>query len=400
MTVQLTRVSIVTETYAPEVNGVANTLAHLVKGMRSRGIAVQIIRPRQNRHDVDSIEVEEETVTLPGLPLPGYKELKFGLPLKSRILSALQRFKPQALYVATEGPMGWASVKAASACKIPVMSGFHTNFHQYGKHYHLGLLENLGYRYLRYFHNLTAGTLVPTQTQRDELETHGFHNVSVMSRGVDSQMFHPAKRSTELRRKWGVNDNDLVLLYVGRIAAEKNIKLAITTYQQLKAADDRVRLVLVGDGPELAHLRERHPDIICCGTQRGEALAQHFASGDVFLFPSLTDTFGNVVTEALASGLALVSFDYAAAHEHTQDGVNAMLAPFGDEAIFVQRAGLLLDSPNRLRNIRYAARHTAERISWHTIVDEFLQHLAAARPEEIANGTRETNTAKSRITVS
>ena len=120
----------------------------------------------------------------------------------------------------------------------------------------------------------------------------------------------------------------------------------------------------------------------------------------MFLFPSLTDTFGNVVTEALASGLALVSFDYAAAHEHTQDGVNAMLAPFGDEAIFVQRAGLLLDSPNRLRKIRYAARHTAERISWHTIVDEFLQHLAAARPEEIANGTRETNTAKSRITVS
>ena len=391
----LARVTIVTETYAPEVNGVANTLGHLVRGMERLGIQVQVIRPKQNASDVSS----GLTVTLPGLPIPGYNGLNFGLPVAGRISKALKNFRPQAVYIATEGPMGWAAAKAARALGIRVISGFHTNFHQYIEHYRLGWLEKLTYRYLRWFHNGTAGTLVPTAAQRDELSRHGFNGVSVMSRGVDSTLFSPLKRSSVLRRQWGVGDDDLVLLYVGRIAPEKNLDLALATYEHLRTNDERVRLVLVGDGPLLDSIRSRYPQVICCGVQRGEALAAHYASGDVFLFPSLTDTFGNVVTEAMASGLAVVSFDYAAGLEHIRHGESGMLAPYADERAFISAAATLADSPNQLELIRQQARRKAEGIGWDKIVDEFLLRLKGARNEENSHGTEQKPDAAKRAVV-
>jgi len=395
MSSELSRITIVTETYAPEVNGVAHTLATLVEGMRERGIQVQIIRPKQHKEDLG----DEYTLTLPGLPIPGYPELKFGLPYYRRMLKALQNFNPQAIYVATEGPLGWVASKAAKKLGTAVVSGFHTNFHQYGKHYRLGLIENLGYRYMRWFHNNTAATLVPTQAQADELTSHGFERVNVMARGVNGERFSPAHRSTELRKSWGVKDDTPVLLYVGRIAAEKNLQLVVRTYEELKNHDDSIRLVLVGDGPELEGIRQRHPEIICAGIRRGEELARYYASGDIFLFPSLTDTFGNVVTEALASGLGVVSFDYAAAHEHTRHEHSAMLATFADEQGFIRAALSLSERPNLLKDIRENARKTAEGISWESIINEFLQQLSAAQTEVTTNGYSQATRSKSRVSV-
>ncbi|HBS43142.1 MAG TPA: glycoside hydrolase [Oceanospirillales bacterium] len=403
MTETTQRICIVTETYAPEVNGVAHTLSMLVSGMLQRGIHVQIIRPRQNKEDTGGNSRHESgllsELTLPGLPMPGYPELRFGLPSKRKVRNTLEAFRPDAIYVATEGPLGWAACRTAHRLGIPVVSGFHTNFHQYGKHYGAGLLEALGYRYMRWFHNQTSATLVPTAQQAAELNEHGFERVSVMSRGVDSHQFSPARRSAELRRQWGVKDDDLVLLYVGRIAAEKNMQLVLKTWQHLKGSNSRIRLVLVGNGPELDNIRTRHPDVICAGVKRGEELATYYASGDIFLFPSLTDTFGNVVTEALASGLALVSFDYAAAHEHTEHNHSAMLAPFGDEAAFLRAAATLQERPNLLSQIRHAARDIAQGISWDSIVDEFLQHLYSARALRVTHGTKQTSSGKSRVSV-
>ncbi|MAK91455.1 MAG: glycoside hydrolase [Oleibacter sp.] len=394
----LQRVTIVTETFAPEINGVANTLGHLVRGLRARGVQVQLIRPRQGKDDTDCDQADD-LLRLPGLPIPGYDSLRFGLPVSGRITRALKRFAPQAVYVATEGPMGWAAVRAARKAGIRVISGFHTNFHQYIEHYRLGWLEGLAYRYLRHFHNLTAATLVPTGVQREQLTGHGFNNVQVFSRGVDSNLFTPRKRSDELRQRWGTRADDVVLLYVGRIAAEKNLELALETYRRLLEADERVRLVLVGDGPLLAGIREQHPEIICCGMQRGEDLATHFASGDVFLFPSLTDTFGNVVTEAMASGLAVVSFDYAAGHEHILHGDNGMLAAFADSEQFIHCAATLTDSPNRLRTLRANARNRALAIGWERIVEEFSRHLSGDRYEDSSYGHEQNSAATKRSAV-
>jgi len=395
MSSDIQRVSIITETYAPEVNGVAHTLSTLVSGMRERGQQVQIIRPRQHKQDMG----DTDTLTLPGLPIPGYPELKFGLPYYRRVKQALQNFAPEAIYVATEGPLGWAAMRAADKLGIRVVSGFHTNFHQYGKHYRIGALENLGYRYMRWFHNNTAATLVPTAAQADELSGHGFQRVRVLSRGVNSRQFSPDHRDTALRRQWNAEPEDIVLLYVGRIAAEKNLQLVLRTYEHLRAQDKRVKLVLVGNGPALQNIRERHPDVICAGVRREDELSAYYASGDIFLFPSLTDTFGNVVTEALASGLGLVAFDYAAAHEHTRHEQSAMLAPFGDEQAYIRHAASLLERPNLLRTIRLQARQIACGISWDSIIDEFTQHLCAARTEVNNHGSTKTTSGKSRISV-
>lgn len=400
MSEALERVSIITETYTPEVNGVAHTLSTLVRKMKERGVSVQIIRPKQHAKDTGGTQELETTLTVPGLPIPKYPELKFGLPLYARVYKALETFKPDSIYVATEGPLGWIAVRAAKKLNIQVVSGFHTNFHQYGKHYKLDVLGKLGYRYMRWFHNQTAATLVPTGAQAQQLIDDQFERVSVLSRGVDSEQFSPAKRSTELRSEWGVTDDDLVLIYVGRIAAEKNLQLVMRTYERMKDLDDRIRLVLVGNGPELPSIKKRYKDVIIAGIQRGESLAQHYASGDIFLFPSLTDTFGNVVTEAMASGLALVSFDYAAAREHTKHEESAVLAPFGEEGKYIQSATSLLERPNLLNEIRQAARRKAVDISWDKIVDEFMLHLTNAQIERTGHGNKQTTSSKSRVSVS
>ena len=400
MSVISERISIITETYTPEVNGVAHTLSTLVKGMKERGHQVQIIRPKQNSKDTGGSQDLEQTLTLPGLPIPNYPELKFGLPLYRRVFQALKSFKPKSIYVATEGPLGWVAVRAAKKLGIPVVSGFHTNFHQYGKHYKLDILGKLGYRYMRWFHNQTAGTLVPTGAQAQQLIDDGFERVSVMSRGVNSRLFSPAKRNLSLRQEWGVQDNDLVLIYVGRIAAEKNLQLVMRTYEHLNNQDNSIRLVLVGNGPELADIQMRYKDVIVAGIQRGEKLAEHYASGDIFLFPSQTDTFGNVVTEAMASGLALVSFDYAAAREHTEHEASAVLAPFGDENAYIQAASSLIERPNLLKEIRQEARNKAIGISWDNILDEFMQHLTNAPIEGSNHGNKQTTSSKSRVSIS
>jgi len=370
------RICIVTETFAPEVNGVANTLSQLVNGMLARGITVQVIRPRQNKTDLDNQQGKLHTVTLPGLPIPGYDQLKFGLPNKAKVQKALAEFQPQAIYVATEGPMGYGAVSIAKKLNIPVLSGFHTNFHQYIEHYHLGALEKLAYRYLRHFHNRTGGTLVPTTLQKQELDRHGFENVQVLSRGVDSQRFSPSKRNAELRAQWGLQDDDIALIYVGRIAGEKNINLALSAYDELKENEPRLKFILVGDGPLLDTIKQRHRDVICCGMKTGEELAQHYASGDIFLFPSKTDTFGNVVTEAMASGLAVVSFNYAAAGEHIIHEHNGMVCDFDDDSGYSDQVAALLDRPHLLKSIKQNAHRHASTISWDSIVDLFISKLA------------------------
>lgn len=388
----LQRITIITETYRPEVNGVANTLSHIVDGLCARGIQVQVIRPQQHAADEGEFDQGIESVLMAGLPIPGYKALRFGLPNSGKIRKALSAFSPDSLYVATEGPLGLAAVKAAKALSIPVISGFHTNFHQYFSHYHLGILTPLVYRYLRYFHNQTQGTLAPTKRLQHELQTCGFEQVNVLSRGVNAERFHPSKRCNMLRAEWGLTDQDLAVIYVGRLAAEKNIELAVQAYQQMQSEDARLRFILVGDGPQAAKLKELHPEFVFAGTQTGESLARHYASADIFLFPSKTDTFGNVVLEAMASALAVVAFDDAAAHQHIQHEQTGLLAPFHPQSIdldkgFVELAQSLVNRPNLLRYIRQNARQHAESIRWERIVDTFCEYLSMETPE---HGTSKT----------
>jgi len=234
------------------------------------------------------------------------------------------------------------------------------------------------FRYLCTFHNRTRGTLVPSVDLRDRLQALGLKNVRVLGRGVDSELFTPVRRCAALRHTWGVSPHDLAVLYVGRLAPEKNLALAIEAYRAMQRCSDAVKFILVGDGPLRATLQRKHPDLIFCGVHRGEQLATHYASADVFLFPSETETFGNVTLEAMASGVVGVAYDYAAAHMHMTHGETGVLVPYGASQAFIDAAAKLAREPQCLPKIRRQARECVVSLDWQNVVKKFATLLTGA----------------------
>jgi len=374
------RVAIVTETYPPEVNGVAMTIGRMLQGLLRRGFDVQLVRPRQHALDAPQSTTHFHEVLVRGVPLPRYYGLRAGLPAARTLSRLWQSERPDIVHVVTEGPLGKSALDAARRLRIPASSDFHTNFHSYSRHYGFGLLRPVIAAYLRRFHNRAACTFVPTRELQAQLEADRYRDLLVVARGVDTALFNPCRRSTELRASWGVPGEQLVAIHVGRLAPEKNLPLVLAAFDQIKSRVPSARLVLVGDGPQRAELQRRHPDHVFAGMRHGEDLAAHYASGDLFLFPSLTETFGNVTVEAMASGLAVVAYDYAAAREHIVPGESGQLVPFDDGGAFIRLAAeLALDGELKTRLGRNA-RRVAERIDWDEVVDGFafaLQELAA-----------------------
>lgn len=370
-------ITVVTETYWPEINGVAMTLHRLVTGLADLGHRVQLVCPHVAERPLDKLPEQVQYHPVRGMPMPGYKEVNIGLPAKKHLKNLWRFSRPDVIYVATEGPLGSSAVKAANNLDIPVTSGFHTNFHSYSRHYGLGMLEKLARRYLASLHNKTLTTIVPTHEQKQMLHSMGIRDVSVMARGVDTELFTPVKRSAELRESWGVTGTDPVLLYVGRIAEEKNLGLTVEAYYKMKNKNNKLKFVLVGDGPMANRLRKDHPEFIFTGVQKGEDLARHYASGDIFLFSSLTETFGNVILEAMASGLGLVAFDYAAARLHVNSEDNGLLSPMVDNINFTRNAERIVENEILLKKLRINAAMYARQHSWPSIVEQFESLLAS-----------------------
>jgi glycosyltransferase involved in cell wall biosynthesis len=282
------------------------------------------------------------------------------------------------VYVATQGPLGWSAVHTARRLRIPAFSGFHTNFHSYSKYYGSGWLQPAIVGYLRHFHNRTHGRLVPSSDLHERLQATGFKNVYVLDRGVDSDLFSPTRRCPELRTRWGVSDTGLAVLYVGRAAAEKNLRLAVAAYRAMQGFSDAAKFVMVGDGPFRATLQREYPDLIFCGVHTGEELARHYASADVFLFPREPETFGNVTPEAMASGLVVVAYNYGAAGMHIANGETGVLVPSGGSQDFIDAAVTLARSPHALCHIRRRARAYACSIHWSGVVEKFETLLTAS----------------------
>lgn len=369
------RLAVVTETYPPEVNGVANTLARFVAGLCERNHHIQLIRPRQEVQQQAAQGGGLRELLTGGVPIPRYPNLKLGLPARRALIKQWTLQRPDLVHIVTEGPLGWSALQAATKLKLPVSSDFRTNFHNYSLHYGIGWLKKPIVAYLRKFHNRTLVTMVPTEQMRAELGAIGFRNLRVVARGVDTDLFHPGRRSDVLRRAWGAAGTTLVVLYVGRLAAEKNLANLAGAFAAIRSQRPDARLVLVGDGPEQRALRAQIPDAVFAGLQRGEDLAAHYASGDLFLFPSLSETFGNVTIEALASGLPVVAYDYAAAAEHLRHGINGYLSGYGQatdlERHAVEAAGLHRARPDRFLEMGRQARRTAEALDWKSVVGEF-----------------------------
>lgn len=374
------RLAVVTETYPPEVNGVAMSMARVVDGLNRRNHDVQLIRPRQSGRltlPASGKPLVDEVLTK-GLPVPLYPNLRMGVPSKRALVKLWSLKRPDVVHIATEGPLGWSALQAAQHLALPVTSDYRTNFHAYGKHYRMGLLSKPIMGYLRKFHNRCDATMVPTESLRQLLAARGFERLSVVGRGVDTQRFDPARRSAALRERWGAGPEDLVLGYVGRLAPEKNLGVVLAAYEAVKLRQPRVRLVFVGDGPQRAELAARVPDAHFAGQRSGDDLAAHYAGLDLFLFPSLTETFGNVTTEAMASGCAVIAFDSAAAGELIRSGENGWLAGAGSEADFVAATCAAAQDAAARCAVAEAARATAQRLDWADITMRFEAVLERA----------------------
>jgi glycosyltransferase involved in cell wall biosynthesis len=364
------RIAVVTETWPPEVNGVALTLSKLVHQLNQRHHTIQLIRPRQDKHDQQSDSSGWSEILLRGLPIPRYPQLKLGLPSKKALIKAWSHQRPDLIHIATEGPLGWSAVQAAHTLRIPVTSDFRTNFHSYSKHYGIGWLSKPIVAYLRKFHNRTACTMVPTRALKTQLAASGFQNLRVVSRGVDTKIFHPELRSQTFRDTWNADESTLVLLSVGRLAPEKNLDLIVNTYKALQQAGRKVKLVFAGDGPYRAFLQNHCPDAIFMGMCTHAELAPLYANADLFLFPSLTETFGNVTLEALACGTPVLAFDCAAASELVEDTFNGWLVRSESAHEFIQKALDITAAPEVLHQARHFNRARSPQWDWQEIASQ------------------------------
>ncbi|HKI35224.1 MAG TPA: glycosyltransferase [Gemmataceae bacterium] len=378
------RLTLVTETFPPEVNGVARTLGRWADTFGRYGHDVQVIRPRQPGER-----------GAPGLvfalPLPFYPEVRLGLVTPGRLRRLLREFAPDLVHVATEGPLGLAALFAGAELGVPIVSSFHTHYDEYLGHYGFPWLGPAGRAYLRWFHNRTAPTLVPGEATRRRLMSHGYRNVEIWPRGVDGQHFHPRYRDERLRASLGLRPDDPLILYVGRLAPEKNLPALLDAFARLSlgvGVAGAARLALVGGGPLADWLRaSRRPGVVMPGYQHGDELSRWYASADVFAFPSLTETFGNVILEAQASGLPVVGFDCPALRERVTPGHDGLLVAVGDD--FAAAVGRLCRDGEERRRMGVAARRTAEGHGWGPIFDRLE---ARYRQAVVENSAREPRT--------
>jgi len=329
------RILIVTDAWKPQVNGVVRTLTTVVEELRAMGHAVEVIGPDRFRT----------------VPCPTYPDISLSLLPRRRLVRLIEAFKPDALHIATEGPLGLAARRWAKTTGFAFTTAFHTRFAEYIKA-RTGLPVRPIYAWMRRFHGAGHGTMVATQSLRDELHSRGFRNIRSWSRGVDLDLFQPFPRE-----EWDLPRP--IFIYVGRVAVEKNIG----AFLDLDLPGSKV---VVGGGPQLASLRREYPNVHFTGPRYGEALARAYAGADVFVFPSLTDTFGLVLLESLACGTPVAAFPVTG----PKDVLTSSAGKIGSVNTDLRAAAL-----DALTADREACRAHAEKYSWRACAEIFLSHL-------------------------
>ena len=334
------RILLATDAWEPQVNGVVRTLTRTVAEMRAMGHEVEVVSPDQF-HTV---------------PLPTYPEIRLAVGAYEPMQERFKAFEPEAIHIATEGPVGLAARRLCLEWKLPFTTSYHTRFPEYVAA-RLPAPVAAGYAYMRWFHKPSGRVMVATATMRDELEHRGFRNLSPWTRGVDTELFRPREGRDPAEAKLVEGIARPIFLNVGRVAVEKNIE----TFLQTELPGSKL---VVGDGPSLETLREQYPDARFVGSKFGEELAAYFAQADVFLFPSLTDTFGLVILEAMAAGAPVAAFPAPG----PVDLIPGTGAGAVDEDL--QKACLAC-----LKLDRKVVRAYAERFSWRASAEEFVRNL-------------------------
>lgn len=371
------KVSIVSETYWPELNGLSMTLQQLINGLIEKEHHLQLICPSNKQRFFNISDRYFQYTPVVGIPVPGYKGKRIGFSTGRYLGNCWNKNQPDIIFVASEGLLGRLAVSQAKKMGIPVVSAFNYNISSYSNYFQVAYLKKIIKNYQVRTHHKSQTTLVSTDSQKEFVKHLGMDNVQKLARGVDTTLFTPDKRDQVLRASWGVDEESKVLLFVGRMSLKKNLNLAIRTYYTLSKLDANIKFVFVGDGPDKEVLQRQHPQFIFAGIRIGEELAKYFASCDIFLLPSMNEHYGNVVLEAMASGLGVVAFNHAAAKEHIQHKVNGIVAPFNFPNDFRLLAMEFLENEMLLQKTKIKAREYAETQQWQDIVNQFENILEA-----------------------
>jgi glycosyltransferase involved in cell wall biosynthesis len=363
------KITLVTETFPPEINGVALTLEKLHNFLSISGHQPSVIRPRR-------FSETRKPELVQGFPIPMYPKLRFGIGSPLRLYQTIKSKMPDIIHLATEGPLGLACLGIAKSLRIPVVSSFHTNFDLYANDYKMGFLSSGISHYLRWFHNQTEATFAPSNACMERLQALGYKNTKIWTRGVDTSLFNPIQKDLNFKSKIGLSETDILLLYVGRLAPEKNIGSLLETFKKARSTLSRqgknLFLALVGTGPlvEQSDL-EKTNGIILPGELRGNHLAQWYASADIFVFPSTSETFGNVILEAQASGLPVLCLNSQATQERIRNQHDGILAS-NIEEFEKQIIDLCADKSKRFF-LGKNATQTAKSQKWDDIFNRLYQ---------------------------
>jgi glycosyltransferase involved in cell wall biosynthesis len=373
------RVVYCTDTYPPQINGVSIVTALSVAGLARRGWECAVAAPRYPAAvhaamgDRPHLAHQgAEVVSLPSIPLPGYPEIRLAIAGRGAVRRLVDRFRPDLVHCETEFALGRMGQRAAAAAGLPVVSSYHTDFGRYAEAYGLPWLRRAVTGYLTAFHGRSARVYTPSAVTRQELTNLGLGDVEVWGRGVDTEAFHPGRRSQKLRAELGMGSR-FTLVYVGRLAAEKRVDVIIEAFRLASAMVPRgvLHLVIAGTGPCEAQLRAAAPsDVTFLGfLDRESRLPDLYANSDAFVFSSVTETLGLVVLEAMASGLPVIAAPEGGVRDHLRDGINGLTYPAGDAAAMARAMVLLATEWELTRRLAQNARQTAEGLSWESELD-------------------------------
>ncbi len=364
------RVALFTDTFLPQVNGVTNTLNKLIEYYKTQNIQYLVFAPDSYCDLKQNYNVEKFT----SIKFFLYPECRLSFPNIFRLRNSLIRFNPDIIHNMTELNMGIAGLTYGKKLRIPTISSFTTNFSQYLKYYNLDIFENTSWNYMRWFHNQNEITLCPSMETNKLLKKHGILNTGIFSRGVDLDNFNEKLRSIDLRKQFGINDK-IVLLYVGRVSKEKDIYVLQESYEKIvNKFKDRVALIITGGGPELKTYKKSFPrGTIFTGYKSGIELAQIYASSDIFIFPSSTETFGNVVLEAMASGLPVIAADAGGVKDTVKNKINGVLFKPGDASELTDLIIEIIENESIKNSIKCNARKTVLEKSWTCIFQKLIE---------------------------
>ena len=348
-------------------DGVSHTLNHLVDNLLATGNRVQVYAPLA---EASPARPNVSLFSVPSVSIPKRPEYRLALGLTRMQRESVLMFTPDVVHVSTPDMLGFAALRLARRHKIPVVASLHTRFETYLEFYRLGWLRPLVERQLCAFYRQADIILVPTRALKDELAQQGLeHKVRIWSRGVDHVRYGPSHRNLEWRRSLGFRDTDCVIMFFGRLVREKGTEVFIETVKRLRQSGADVKVLVVGDGPEMHRLVSQLPDAVFTGFLEGKALSRAVASADIFLNPSRSEAFGNVNLEAMAAGLAVVAADEGNSREMIEHKKNGLLSQTAGSDGYVEHVEKLICDRALRRRLGEAAQRVSARYQWKEILD-------------------------------